>query len=115
MDVQMTFLTDEVKETDIFQWIVRDYEKEKQECPKWHKTHNFDDWLLYQFSHYCGGSVCDKAIEAKGVQFCDFMGSHLRAQGMRAGEHFEIRIPKAKVLKAFGIRDDHKDILKDCE
>lgn len=115
MDVQMTFLNDELNEADVYEWIIRDYKKEKIECPHWHETHTFSDWLLYQFSHYCGGSICDSKLEKKGVRFYAFGGSYLRVEYKRFDSYFNLNIPKAKILKTFGIKDDHKDILKDCE
>lgn len=117
MTEQLTFFTDGVTETDVLNWLVRRYEQLKALGDEdWYKNHNFDDWVLYEFSHYSGGSICDEQLEAKGIRWFDFSSTRgLRIQGYFEGEAVCIIIPKAKVLKAFGIRDDHKDVLEDCE
>jgi len=116
MTEQLTFLTDGVTETDVLNWLVRRYERLRSCGEDWYRSHNFGDWVLYEFSHYAGGSICDEQLEAKGIRWFEFSSTRgLKIQGYFEGEDVYLIIPKAKVLKAFGIKDNHKDVLKDGE
>lgn len=68
----------------------------------------FDKWLLDEFSSYCGGNCYSGYYE-----WVDFSPKGIRLRTKNWTE--DVFVPKKKILKAFGIKDDHKDILKDCE
>jgi hypothetical protein len=98
--------------------IVRWYEAAKADSEKYGGyMPNFDDWLRDNFSSYCGGN-CTTFLYDKWT-FYDFSPSGLRLTNMnklvkvKNGTEWEsIFFPKKKILKAFGIKDDNKDILR---
>lgn len=94
--------------TIVTRWLVRRYEKRKEFFGDGFKE-NFNDWLLYMFSHYNGGTVNDDEMERSGYVFfdCSPKGIKLDTRGRNFGF-----LPKAKVLKAFGIKDDKEDVIR---
>lgn len=81
---------------------------------------NFDQWLRDNFSSYRGGN--GESLLFGRWTFYDFTPRGLRLTNMKklikteTGTEWEsIFFPKQKILKAFGIRDDGKDALKECD
>lgn len=81
-------------------------------------TRNFDEWLLDCFSSYCGGN--GESMLFGQWTFYDFSPRGLKLTNMNklikteSGTEWEsIFFPKQKILKAFGIKDDKKDALKE--
>ena len=106
-------------ETDPFhlatQWIVRQYEREKAfslRCDEsYFKKHGFGEWLLDKFSSYSGGTTHDTILEEYGYWFYNYSPKGLELDAREFEER--VKFQKAKILKAFGIKDDGKDVLKD--
>ena len=69
---------------------------------------SLEKWLLHQFSHYCGGNT---GGDFYGYEWFDYSPRGLKLTKLRTGETVEI--PKKKILKALGIKDDHRDVLRD--
>lgn len=95
--------------TIVTRYFVRRYERCKSRWSDWEGHPNYNDWLLHEFSSYSGGSA-DEELERCGYWFynCSPKGIRLETRGRNFGF-----VPKDKILKTFGIKDDRKDVLKD--
>lgn len=91
--------------------IVKAYESNKKDEEH---TENFDVWLRHCFSSYSGGN---SFMYVTGYNFFDFSPKGLKLTDshtlIKYDDHTEWKslfFPKQKILKAFGIKDDKKDM-----
>lgn len=106
---------------ELIEHIVKWYEAVKAfESRHGHNMQNFDQWLRDNFSSYRGGN--GESLLFGQWTFYDFTPRGLRLTNMKKliktedGTEWEsIFFPKEKILKAFGIQDDGKDAMKECD
>lgn len=76
---------------------------------KEHVTYPFEKYVLYEFSHYSGGTASDSL--ANYYRWYNFSpaGVKLTAEKLGVGEIF---VKKSKILKILNIHDDKQDVMK---
>ena len=76
---------------------------------EWNPT--FEKWVLDYFSSYAGGTA-PAELEPYESYCCSPKGIELVIY--RGADTKRVQVPKVKILRALGIRDDKKDALKEA-
>lgn len=96
----------------VLEWLTDMYEYRKSQLEHWEGHPNFDKWLLDCFASHQGGTTFGIVgsygwtlynMSPKGIELVDTDSKDWRRE----------LIPKAKILRAFGIKDDKRDLLKE--
>jgi len=80
---------------------------------------NFDDWLRRLFASYCGGNGASILwgcwtfynFSPKGLRLSNTRKLVQRSDG-KGTEYESIFFPKQKILKAFSVKDDGRDMME---
>jgi len=76
---------------------------------KEHITYPFEKFVLYEFSHYSGGTASYSL--ANYYRWFDFSPAGVKLTAEKRGGR-EIFVKKTKILKILNIRDDKKDVMR---